>query len=71
MSLSEKLEAIFWPFKSGCGDADRSKFFHRVDGRETEVNEVWIWGDNRITPKVYPTARVDVKPCISRDFATN
>ena len=71
MSLSEPVGAILWNSNSGCGDADRSKFVCCVDGRDPEVHEVLIWGDDKITPKVHPTARVDVNPWISRVFATN
>ena len=56
---------------SGCGGADRSKFVCCVDRRNPKFHEVWIWGDDEITPKVHPTARIDVDPWITHDFATN
>ena len=71
MFPSEPVGAIRWPSDSCCGDDDRSKFVRCVDGREPEVNKFWIWGDDGIIPEVNPTARVDVNPCISREFTTN
>ena len=71
MSMSEPVGDICWTSDSSCGDTDRSKFIHCVDGPEPEVHEVWIWGDDDITPEFHPTAQVDVDPWIRRDFATN
>ena len=56
---------------SGCGVADISKFIRCVDGREPEVNEVWILGEDGVTPEVHPTAQVDIDAGVVCKFATN
>ena len=71
MPLSASVLATRWPPESGCGNADRSKFIRCIEGRDPKVHRVWIWGDDVITTKVYPTAQDDVNPWITRDFATN
>ena len=47
------------PSDSSCGDADKSNSICCVDGREPEVNEVWILGEDGATPEVHTTLRVD------------
>ena len=71
LSMSDPVGATHWPSDSGCRDADRSKFNRCVDGREPEVNEVWIWGEYGIAPKVHPTTRVDVEAGVVYKFTTN
>ena len=71
MPLSAPVRDIRCPSESGCVDADRSKFVHCVDGRNPKVHEVWIWGDDGITTKFHPTARVDVDYWITRNFPTD
>ena len=56
----ESVGANCWPSDSGCGYSDRSNFIRCVDGREPEVDEVWILGEDGVDPKVHPTAQVDV-----------
>ena len=48
--------ATRWNFDSSCGDADRSKFICCVDGHEPKVNDVWILGEDGVTPEFRPTA---------------
>ena len=60
MYMPDPVGATPWTSDSGCGDSDRSKFIHCVDGREPKVNEVWILGEGGVTPEVHPTARFDV-----------
>ena len=69
--LPEPVQDTCWPSDSVCGNTDRSSFGRCVDGRDPKFHEVWIWGDDRITPKVHTTARVDVDPWITLDFATD
>ena len=60
MSMTDPVRDTISPSDSGCGVAERSKFIRCVDGREPEVNEVWIFGEDNFTPKVHPTVLVDV-----------
>ena len=71
MTLPAPFRATCWPSDSCCGGADRSKFVRCVDRRDPEVHEVWIWGDDGITPEVHLTAQIDIEPWITRDFSTN
>ena len=71
MPLSETFWDTSWTSDSGCGGADQSKFVRCIDGRDPELQKVWIRCDSRITSEVHSTARVEVNPCITRDFSTN
>ena len=71
MSMPDPVGAISWPSDSCCGDSDRFHFICCVDGREPEVNEVWILGEDGVTLEFYPTAQVDVGAVIVGDFATH
>ena len=42
-----------------------------MDVREPQVREVWTFGEDGVTPKVHPTARVDVGAGFVVKFATN
>ena len=69
--MTDTVGATRCPSNSGCGDADISKFICCVDGREPEVNEVWILGEDGVTPEVHHTARVDVGTGFVCKFSTN
>ena len=56
MSIPDPVGSTNWPSDSGCKDADRSKFIRCVDGRDPEANEVWVWGEDGITPEAHPTS---------------
>ena len=71
MSMADPVRATRWPSDSGCGVADRSKFIRCVDGRDPEANEVWILGEDDVTPGIHPTARVDVEGGFFYKFSTN
>ena len=60
MPRLETVGAIHQPYDSGSGDDDGLDFIRRVGGRQPKINKVWTFGDNGITTKVHPTARVDV-----------
>ena len=60
-----------WPSKFGCVDTDRSKFIRHVDGRNLEVNEVWVLGEYGVNPEVHLTARVDIVAGVVCKFVTN
>ena len=70
MYILYPVGAICWPLDSSCGDADRSKFFCCVDGRDPKVNEVWILGEDGVTPEVHPAAQFDVDARVVCKFAT-
>ena len=69
--MPDSVRAIRWPSHSSCGDTDRFQFIRCVDVRDTKVHEVWILGEDGVTPKVHPTAQVDVGAGIVGDFATH
>ena len=71
MFMPDPVGATSWPSDYGCGDAYRSKFIRCVDRREPEVNESWILGEDGVTPKVHPTAQVDVYAVVVCKLATN
>ena len=74
LNITPRLEpvgAICQPSKSGSGDDDRLKFIRCVGGRQLEIHEVWNFGDDRITPKVNPFARVDVDAFVRDCFVTD
>ena len=71
MSIPDPVGAIIWPSDSGCGDAERFQFIRCVDGREPKVHEVWILGEDGVTPKVHPTAWVDIWTGIFGEFSTH
>ena len=53
----DTVGAIRWHSFSGGGDKDRTHFIHCIDWRHPEINELWTFGEDGVTPKVYPTAR--------------
>ena len=71
MSMPDPLRDTCWTSNCGCGDTDKSKFIRCVEGRDPEVDEVWIQGEDSITPEVHPTARVDVEAGVVCEFVTN
>ena len=71
MSMPDPVGATHWPSDSSCGDADISKCIRCVDGRNPEVNEVWVLGEDGVTPEFHPTAQVDVDAGVVCKFATN
>ena len=71
MPLPDPVGSSYCPFNSGCGDADRNKFICSVEGHNTEDYEVWILGEDGVTPKVHTTLRVDVDATDVYEFSTN
>ena len=71
MLMPDSVGAICWPSRTGCWNADRYQFICCVDGRETKVHEVWILGEDGVTPEVHPTVQVDVGAGILGDFSTH
>ena len=71
VSMSDPVRDTCWPSDYGCGGADTSKFTRFVEGCKPEVNEVWILVEGSVTPKVHPTARVEVNTKVVCKFATN
>ena len=45
---------------SVSGGKDGPGFIRCVDGQQPQIHEVWFFGEEGVTPKVHPTARVDV-----------
>ena len=50
MPMTDPVGDTRSPSESGCGDADRSKFICCVEGSNPEINEVWIFGKDSVTP---------------------
>ena len=71
MPSLDLVGSIFWPSDSGCGDDDEPQFICCVDGRQPEIHEVWIFGEDCVTPEVHPSARVYVGNFVGDYFATN
>ena len=71
MSMTDPVRDTRWTPNSGCGDDDRSNFIRCVDRQDPEVNEVWILGEDGVTPEVHTTARFDVDAGVNCEFATN
>ena len=44
----------------GSGGEDGPEFIHCVDGRQTQIHEVWNFGENGVTREVCSTVRIDV-----------
>ena len=58
-------------YDSGSEDEYGPKFIHCVDRIQPEIHEVWTFGEDGVTTKVHPTARVDVGTFVGDCFATN
>ena len=58
------------PFNSGSGGRDGLQFIRCVVGRQTEIHEVWTFGDNGITPEVHLFVCLDVRTFIEEYFGT-
>ena len=60
MTRREQFGAIHQTFNSVSWEDDRLDFIHYVGGRQPEIHEVCNFGDDGVTPKVHPFARVDI-----------
>ena len=71
MAGCEPVGDIHWRSNSGSGDEDGLEFIRCVDGRDPQVHEVWIFGEDGVTPEIYLTALVDVGDVIVGKFLIN
>ena len=71
MTICELVGAIRQAFNSGSETDDGLEFIRCVGGRQPETHEVWNFGDDRITRKFYPVARVDISAFLGDCFGTN
>ena len=71
MYIPNLVGATQWPSNYGCGDDDRSKFIRCVDGRKPKGNEVCILGEDGVTIKFHPKARVDIGSGAVCKYTTN
>ena len=71
MARREPVGSIRRTSDYGSGDKDRPEFIHFVDGRHPKIHEVWTFGEDGVTRKVRPTARIDVGAFVGECFATN
>ena len=60
MPRCKPVGVIFQPSNSGSGADDRLWFIRCVGRWEPQINEIWIFAEDRITCEVYPFARIDV-----------
>ena len=59
MPRREPVGAIRQTFNSSSGADDGLEFICYVGGQQTQIQEVWTFGDDGITREVHPFARVD------------
>ena len=60
MATWEPVVSVRHRSNSGSGGEDGQEFICCVNGRQPEIHEVWIFGEDGVTHEVHPTARVDV-----------
>ena len=70
MSKLEPVGAIFRTSNSGCEDDDGTQFIRCVDGQQLKIHEVWVFGEDGVTPEVHPSAHIDVIAFVGDYFAT-
>ena len=71
MEMRESVGYIFRTSDSCSGDEDRPEFIRCVDGRQTQIHEVWTFGDDGVNREVHPTVQVDVGAIFSGEFSTD
>ena len=71
MPRREQVRSIFQPFKPSSWADDGLEFIQCVGGLHPEIDEVWNFGDHRITPKVHPFTHVYVGNFIRECFGTD
>ena len=71
LSSQNPVGSIRRPSASGSWYEDEPKFIRCFDGQQPEIHEVCTFGEYGVTPKVRPTARVDVGTFVGEFFATN
>ena len=71
MPRTELVRYIRRPSDSGCGDDDGPQFIRFVDRRQPKFHKVCIFGEDGVTLKVHPTARIDVGTFVGDYFATD
>ena len=64
----EPVGAISRPSNSYCGENDGPQFIRFVDERQPEINEIWTFGEDGVTPKFHLTARIDVSNFVGGYF---
>ena len=60
MARQESVGSIRLPSDYGSGDEDGPEFIRCVDGQESQIHEVWTFGEDGVTHEVHPTAQVDI-----------
>ena len=71
MPRCEPVRAIRQPFNSGSVADDRFEFIRCVGGRQPEIQEVWTFSDDVITPEFHPFSRVEVGAFVGDCLGTN
>ena len=71
MARWDPVRSIRRPSDSVSGYEDRPEFIRCVDGRQTQIHEVWTFGDDGFTREVHPTEQEDVGAGFAEKFETD
>ena len=71
IAMGEPVASMCRLANYGSGGKYGLEFIRCVDRRQPKIHEVWTYGEDGVTPKVHPTARVDVSALVRECFATN
>ena len=71
MTILEPVGAIFQPSDFGSVENDGPHLISCIDGRQPKFNEVWIFGEDDVTPEVYPTVCIDIGDFFGDYFSTD
>ena len=71
MAVQDPVGSIRRCFDYFSGDEYGPEFIRCVDVRELQIQKVWTFGEDSVTPKVHLTAQVDVNAGFFGPFATN
>ena len=71
MARQEPVGDICWPYNSGSRDEDGPEFIRCVEGRESQIHEVWDFGEDGVMCVVHPTAWIDVGAVLVDVFVTD
>ena len=70
MDRQEAVGSIHWPSNYVSGDAEGYEFIRCVEGRESQIHEVWDFGDDGVMREFDPTEQVDVGAGVVREFSS-
>ena len=65
------METKCRPSDSGSGGTDTTAFIQCINGRDTQIKELWCLDLDRISCEVHPTARLDIVSVTVWEFFNN